>query len=95
MNEELMNSIRNLCRAGAAQTGLSMHYNEGNSGRGWHHVHVTIHPPGGGLVAWYATIDPDGDDTPCDKDGEYVMTLREMQQRLTDYIATHRKQEAA
>ena len=91
---DLLDSIRNLCRAGAAQTGHSMHYHEGCAGNGWQHAHITIHTPSGGLVSLRADISPDGCDVPASVD-EWSLTLREIQQRLTDYIATHRKQEAA
>ena len=93
MNDDIVSSLHRLTRAGAEKTGHSMHYNEGNSGTGWQHITITIHPPEGELIAWYASVDPDSDDTPL-KDDEMHITLRQMRERLTDYIAANRKEAA-
>lgn len=88
----IIDSIRGLAVSGAAQVGHSISYSESTAGNGWRHINIMIHAPGG-LVAWYALVDPDGDDTPAGDDDMYV-TLAELQERLTEYVAGNRREAA-
>ena len=88
-HRDILDAVRSLSRAGAAQTGLTIHHSESTSSDGWTRSSVSIHGEGGIIHYTVAVISSEGDDRPVAGQRDNV-SLAQQRDKLTAWIAEHR-----